>query len=84
VHGRDVRKKRRTTDYEREYNVGLLVYVIDQQVEQDDGVLRLVTEWPVGRGRDGKGTCASGIWISATAETDDRGARSERREVERA
>jgi len=29
------------------------LYVFNQYAEQDDGVLRFVTEWPLGRGWDG-------------------------------
>jgi hypothetical protein len=70
-----MRKKRRAVHNEREWvfldEVALRVYSFDQYVEQDDGILCLVTERPVGRGWNGKGIRPSGVWFCTAAKTDD-------------
>jgi hypothetical protein len=91
VRGRDVREERAAVRDEREIShlrdaglSGMQAHVVDQHIEQDDRVLRLVSEWPVRRGWDRKRTGTGGVRFRGAAEMDDWGVSREGREVEHA
>ena len=43
------------------------LHVFDEHVEQDNGLLWFVAEWPAGWGWDGEGTGSGGVWFGAAS-----------------